>query len=132
MLQRMLEPELMDSDEDAREYNAMDHSAVNAQFVTDLLITLADWSLKRPVQAATSLIILDLGAGTAQTPIELAYRTPTVHVTAVDAAESMVALARENILKAGLAGRIDVQCVDAKQLPFASASFPLVISNSIV
>ncbi len=36
MLQRILEPEVMDTDEDAREYDAMDHAAVNAVFVVDL------------------------------------------------------------------------------------------------
>ena len=40
MLPRTLEPELMDSDVDAGEYDAMDHSAVNRQFVTDLLATV--------------------------------------------------------------------------------------------
>src|SRR3954452_15974501 len=132
MLQRVLEPELMDSDDDAREYDAMDHSTVNAQFVTDLLATFADWSLKRPVQPGSSFNILDLGTGTAQIAIELARRAPNIHVTAVEAAESMVTLARENIVKAGFSGRIEVLNADAKQLPFASASFPVVISNSIV
>src|SRR5215204_3827463 len=64
MLIRILEPEIMDSADDAREYDAMDHSAVNEQFVTDLLATLT----------ASPLRILDLGAGTSQIPIELARR----------------------------------------------------------
>src|SRR3954471_21464725 len=118
MLQRVLEPEVMDSEDDAREYDAMDHSAVNAQFVSDLLVTLPDWSLNRPVQSASAFNILDLGTGTAQIPIELACRAPNIHVPAVDAAESMVKLALENIYKAVLSGRIDVKRADAKQLPF--------------
>ena len=40
MLKRVLEPEVMDSDEDAREYDSMDHAAVNAVFVADL-----DWTV---------------------------------------------------------------------------------------
>src|SRR3954468_22400865 len=81
MLPRILEPEVMDSTEDAREYDAMDHSTVNTGFVNDLLAALTDWSLKRPVQTADASIapivrVLDLGAGTAQIPIELARRAP--------------------------------------------------------
>ena len=79
MLTRILEPEIMDSADDAREYDAMDHSAVNSQFVTDLLR-----SLKNSLQQ-----VLDLGAGTAQIPIELARRAPHLHITVVDAAPSV-------------------------------------------
>jgi ubiquinone/menaquinone biosynthesis C-methylase UbiE len=122
MLPRILEPELMDTADDAREYDTMDHTAVNAQFVTDLLQSLSDWSTP----------ILDLGAGTAQIPIELCRRAPHVRITAVDAAESMLALARENIADAGLSGRIELVLADAKTLPFPVAAFPAVISNSIL
>jgi 2-polyprenyl-3-methyl-5-hydroxy-6-metoxy-1,4-benzoquinol methylase len=38
MLSRTLEPEIMDNDQDAIEYNQMDHSTVNQAFVTDLLV----------------------------------------------------------------------------------------------
>jgi ubiquinone/menaquinone biosynthesis C-methylase UbiE len=130
VISRILEPELMDSPEDAREYDAMDHAAVNSQFVTDLLTALTDSSLQRLVQG--TLNVLDLGAGTAQIPIELARRVPTLHVTALDAAESMLALARKNVLVAGVPDRIELVGADAKQLPFESASFPAVISNSIL
>jgi ubiquinone/menaquinone biosynthesis C-methylase UbiE len=133
MLKRILEPELMDTADDAREYDAMDHAAVNTQFVTDLLDALTDWSLKRPVQSDVNpLLVLDLGAGTAQIPIELARRAPSVHITAVDAAESMLALARTNIAAANLVDCIDVALADAKQLPFDDAAFDVVISNSII
>jgi ubiquinone/menaquinone biosynthesis C-methylase UbiE len=134
MLTRVLEPEVMDSDEDAREYDAMDHAAVNAVFVEDFVEAIADWSLKRPVQIeeAASLDVLDLGAGTGQIPIKLCRRMSSVRVVAVDAAESMLAVARENVAAAGFAGRIELVLADAKRLPFPTASFPIVISNSIV
>ena len=133
MLKRTLEPEVMDTADDAREYDAMDHAAVNAVFVADLLVALSDWSLKRPVQSgAPPLKVLDLGAGTAQIPVELARRAPDLHITAVDAAASMLALARTNIAAARLDDRINFTLADAKRLPFESASFPIVISNSIV
>jgi ubiquinone/menaquinone biosynthesis C-methylase UbiE len=122
MLSRILEPEIMDSADDAREYDAMNHSTVNSQFVTDLLTILTDSPLE----------ILDLGAGTAQIPIELARRAPHRHITAVDAALSMLTVARANIAAANLADRIDPIIADAKRLPFADNSFSIVISNSIL
>jgi ubiquinone/menaquinone biosynthesis C-methylase UbiE len=112
----------MDSADDAREYEAMDHSVVNTQFVTDLLAVLSD----SPLQ------VLDLGAGTAHIPIELARLTAQLRVTAVDAAPSMLALARTNIASANLSHCIDLILADAKHLPFADNSFPVVISNSIL
>jgi ubiquinone/menaquinone biosynthesis C-methylase UbiE len=123
MLTRILEPEVMDTDQDAREYDAMDHAAVNAQFVTDLLRALEDLPFLR---------VLDLGAGTAQIPIELCRRAAQIHVTAVDAAESMLGLAAENIAAADLDDRIEPVMADAKVLPFKPGRFPVVISNSIL
>jgi ubiquinone/menaquinone biosynthesis C-methylase UbiE len=123
MLTRILEPEVMEGDQDAREYDAMDHAAVNAQFVTDLLRTLADLPF---------LHVLDLGTGTAQIPIELCRRVPQIRVTAVDAAESMLGLAAENIAAADFDDRVEPVLADAKALPFKPARFPVVISNSIL
>lgn len=121
MLTRILESEVMDSADDAREYDAMDHAAVNLQFVTDLL----------PHLNFSPLQILDLGAGTAQIPIEIARRALYTHVAAVDAAPGMLAVARANIAAARLINRIDPILADAKQLPFADNAFPAVI-NSIL
>ena len=43
MLTRVPEPEVMDTPEEARAYNAMDHSEVNRLFVTDLLAVISGW-----------------------------------------------------------------------------------------
>src|SRR5262245_52046396 len=107
MLTRVLEPEVMDSDADAREYDAMDHAAVNSQFVTDLLAVLRN---------DLDIHMLDLGTGTAQIPVELCRRTPHVQITAIDAAASMLALARRNVAAAGLNDRIELIHADAKSL----------------
>jgi ubiquinone/menaquinone biosynthesis C-methylase UbiE len=125
MLPRVLEREVMDSADDASHYDSMDHLAVNVQFVADLLEALAD-------RHRDDLRVLDLGAGTAQIPIELARRASAVRITAVDAAESMLMLARENVAAAGFRDRVELVLADAKKLPFEDGSFPLVISNSIV
>lgn len=121
MLQRVLEPEVMDSVEEARDYDAMDHSTVNRVFVADFL---AVWDGVGP--------ILDVGTGTAQIPIELCGKHGGAEVTAIDLAEHMLALGRENVRRAGFASRIKPERRDAKRLPYADGAFGAVISNSIV
>ncbi len=122
MLPRVLEPEVMDTPDEAHDYDAMDHSAVNRAFVADLLAFL-------PRPAGT---VLDLGTGTAQIPIELCRTADGFEVLAVDAAEHMLRLAAGNIERAGLGNRIRVERANARQLPHPDGSFPVVMSNSIV
>jgi ubiquinone/menaquinone biosynthesis C-methylase UbiE len=125
MYPRTLEPELMDTAEDAREYDAMDHAAVNECFVTDLLAAIGS-------RAAADLAILDVGAGTGLIPIELCRRASAVHVVAVDAAAQMLAIARQNVAAAGFVNRIELVPGDAKKLQFDAGAFPAVVSNSII
>ena len=53
-------------------------------------------------------------------------------MVAIDLAESMLRLGRENIARRGLDQRIALVRVDAKRLPYAVGHFAAVISNSIV
>src|SRR5204863_5101343 len=76
--------------------------------------------------------VLDLGTGTALIPIEFCRRSPRGDVVAVDAAAHMLAVARDNVRRAGFESRITLQLVDAKRMPFDDGSFPAVMSNSIV
>jgi ubiquinone/menaquinone biosynthesis C-methylase UbiE len=121
MLPRVLEPEVMDTREEARDYDAMDHSAVNRVFVADFL---AVWDGRCPV--------LDIGTGTALIPIEFCRQAPTGQVVAVDAAFQMLTVAEENVRQAGFEERVFLHLVDAKGMPFPEGSFPAVMSNSIV
>jgi ubiquinone/menaquinone biosynthesis C-methylase UbiE len=121
MLHRVLEPEVMDSPEEARDYDSMDHTTVNRVFVTDFLEV---WDRGSPV--------LDVGTGTAQIPIELARQHPVVHIVGVDLAEHMLQLGRENIRRANWTDRIRLDRCDAKKLGYPDGSFAAVISNSIV
>ncbi len=120
-LKRILEPEVMDTCEEARDYNAMDHSDVNRRFVDDFLQT-----------GFSGTRILDLGTGTALIPVELCQRHDAVEILAVDAAGQMLALARRNVADAHLSSRIELRQVDAKQMDLADGMFDAVISNSII
>ena len=121
MLARVLEPEVMDSPEEAHDYDAMDHASVNSVFVTDFL---AVWNGEHP--------ILDVGTGTAQIPIELCRRDARPQVRAIDLAEQMLRVGRDNVRRAGFERRVRLERCDAKQLPFPAGSFAAVISNSII
>jgi len=118
---RILEPEVMDSLDEARDYDAMDHSHVNRLFVADLLAT-------GPIDGD----VLDLGTGTALIPIELCQQDEECRVMATDAAVAMLELARYNLEVRSLTGRIQLAHVDAKKLPYADGQFAIVMSNSIV
>ena len=120
-IKRILEPEVMDSVEEARDYDAMDHSEVNRIFVDEFLAA-----------AGEARDILDLGTGTAQIPIELCRRCHDCRVMAVDASVSMLDIARGNIDVAGAMEQIQLQRVDAKAMEFSDDMFDAVMSNSII
>jgi ubiquinone/menaquinone biosynthesis C-methylase UbiE len=136
MLPRTLEPEVMDTAEEAADYDAMDHSTVNRAFVDDFLAAWSASTDAHPVGDAakrrTQVQTLDVGTGTALIPIELARRDFPCHITAIDLAAEMLKLAWQNIARAGLEHVIVPALVDAKGLPYPDASFDAVISNSIV
>lgn len=127
MLPRTLEPEVMDTPEEARDYDAMDHCEVNRVFVADFL-----HAARALVPAGIANEVLDVGTGTSLIPLELCRRTAAWSVTAIDLAGEMLALAARNVAAAGLADRIRLERVDAKGLPFEEGRFPAVMSNSIV
>ena len=120
-LHRVLETEVMDTPEEARDYDAMAHDAVNRAFVNDMLAA-----------GEVGFDVLDLGTGTAQIPLELCRQYADCRVKGVDLSMHMLDLARINIEQAGFAQRISVERGDAKRLPFDEGAFDAVISNSIV
>ncbi len=121
MMERELEPELMDTEQDAMLYDAMDHAHVNSLFVTDLL-----------AEGEFGDDVVDLGTGTALIPIELCRHHQTCRVMASDAAVSMLEIARYNVAASGYENRIQLHFGDAKQLGFVDDMFDLVMSNSLV
>lgn len=126
MLPRILEPEVMDTAEDAADYDAMDHAEVNRRFVADLLAFIKESELK------THPRILDVGTGTALIPIELCRNHSECKITAVDLSREMLKLGERNIAAAGFQDQIRLEWIDAKELPFDEGAFDAVVSNSII
>jgi len=123
VLARVLEAEVMDKPEEAREYDAMDFSAVNARFVADFL------AAHGPGRGGE---VLDVGTGPARLPIALCRADRRLRVLGIDLAGPMIELARRNVLDAELADRIRFARGDAKSLPFPDGRFEAVVSNTIV
>jgi len=132
MLPRVLEPEVMDTIDEALDYNSMDHADVNRRFIDDLLSAADRHGFTEALSASPPLRILDVGTGTALIPIEFFRRPVTGFIVAVDLAVEMLRLAEINIRQAGLHGHIALEKIDAKEMTYPDHSFDWVISNSIV
>lgn len=120
MLPRVLEPEAMDTPEEAREYDGMNHAEVNRLFVSDLLA------------AGAAGDMLDLGTGTALIPIEVMKQLGEGRIMAADIAPSMLELAYYNVHVAGFPDQIQLDRIDAKALHYADGMFDVVMSNSLI
>ena len=123
MIPRTLETEAMDTEEEARDYDAMDFADVNALFCDDFLAFVGSLEGAR---------ILDVGTGTARIPIALAQKSSVAKVTAIDIAAHMLAVGQENVRAARLEARISLELQDAKHAGWADGAFDAVMSNSIV
>ncbi|MDP8966944.1 MAG: class I SAM-dependent methyltransferase [Cyanobacteriota bacterium] len=120
-MQRVTEPEVMDSPQEAVEYDAMDFLEVNTAFAERAL------ELGSPVG-----LILDAGTGTARIPILMCQRRPQWQVIGIDLAQSMLDVGGKNVADSGLQQQIKLELVDAKQMPYPEAHFDMVVSNSII
>jgi len=74
--------------------------------------------------------VLDVGAGPGRLAIALATHRPDLTVHAVDIAPDMVRVARENVARAGLTGRVHVEHTDGAALPLPDGGVDLVVSTA--
>jgi len=128
VIERLLEAEAMDTVDEAREYDLMDHTFVNTRFVADLL----DAATRFGRSDLSGQVVVDVGTGTARIPIELCRTHPVGRVVAVDLAHEMLRVAQQNVRSAGLGARVALQLARATALPFRDASAPVVVSNSLI
>src|SRR5580765_5812861 len=88
----------MDTVEDAREYDSMDHATVNARFVAELL----DAAVQLGASRLRRQFVVDVGTGTARIPIEFCRVQPEGRIVAIELAGEMLRVARKNVSSAGL------------------------------
>lgn len=122
MMDRILEPEVMDTVEDAEEYDALDFSEPNGRFAD------AAAQLLRGLRAPR---VLDIGTGNAEIPLLLLQRRPDTRVVAIDMSETMLAVAARRVAESPHAGQIELIKMDGKSLETFAGSFDLVMSNSV-
>lgn len=119
-MQRVLEPEVMDTAEEADGYDSMDHSEPNANFVARL------------VELGARGRVLDIGTGPGHIPLLVCERIAGTRVVGVDLSKHMLRHAERHRLTSRFAERIEFRLADAKGLDFADASFDCVYSNTIL
>ncbi len=120
-MERVLEPEVMDTWKESVEYDAMDFAEVNTAFA------------ERAIALGPSAgLILDAGTGTARIPILMAQRCSQWRVIGTDLSKNMLLIGEKNIEQARLKAQITLEYADAKRLPFPNQHFDMVVSNSLV
>lgn len=129
-MQRITEPEVMDSPQEAIEYDAMDFLEVNTAFAESAIAKRC--CLEQIALCPETALILDAGTGTARIPIIMCQRCPQWQIIGIDLAQSMLEIGRKNVQQAGLQQQIKLELVDAKQMPYPDAHFDMVVSNSII
>lgn len=121
MLKRVLEPEVMDTEQDASEYEAIPNDEVNEEFVSELLRVCPS-----PVRG------VDLGTGPGHIPVLVAQKHGAVEIIGLDLSLNMLELARKRVESAGVADRVQLAALDIKHTGLAANCYDLVFSNSIV
>lgn len=119
-MQRELEPEVMDTVEEADGYNAMDHAEPNRAFV-DRLISLG----------ATGKMI-DLGTGPGDISLMVAREIAGSAVFGIDLSRNMLRIANQKHEATDLGSRVEFHLADVKDLPFEDHRFDAVFSNTIL
>ncbi|MDA0667776.1 MAG: class I SAM-dependent methyltransferase [Planctomycetota bacterium] len=119
-MERVLEPEVMDSVEDAEGYDAMDHSGANDAFIARLL------------ELGVHGRVLDIGCGPGHIALQLVTQKPELEVVGVDLSENMLKIAEEHKAVCAQGDRVEFLIADAKGLDFPDDSFDTVCSNSIL
>lgn len=120
MLERVLEVEVMDTPEEARDYDAMDNRAPNEAF-TQRLVELGAFGR-----------MLDIGTGPGHIPLLVAGRIPSSFIVGVDLSQNMLDFAERHRAASPVGARVEFRLANAKGLPFADASFDTVFSNTIL
>ena len=121
-MKRVLEPEVMDDEEQAEAYALADFSSSNQMFVDGFW---ADCD-------RDCANVLDLGCGPADIPIRMVQARPSVHVTAVDASDAMLGAAAKAVRQAGLTQQITLVKGRLPGLSLADAKFDAIVSKDLL
>jgi len=122
MMDRILEPELMEDEAQVLAYAQADFDEENQGFVERFRDYFPDFSEGR---------VLDLGCGPADIPIRFAKLYPACQVTGVDASAQMIKMGNQAVRQAGLSDRITLRCERFEVIAGANVADG-AISNSLL
>jgi 2-polyprenyl-3-methyl-5-hydroxy-6-metoxy-1,4-benzoquinol methylase len=122
MMDRVLEPELMDDPMQAEVYARADFVEENQGFVDRFKEYFSEFSQGK---------VLDLGCGPADIPIRFAKLYPACQVIGIDASAPMIQLGEQAVKQAGLTDRITLRCERFEEVAGARI-VDAVISNSLL
>jgi 2-polyprenyl-3-methyl-5-hydroxy-6-metoxy-1,4-benzoquinol methylase len=122
MMDRMLEPEVMDDEAQVLAYAQADFSKENQGFVDRFREYFPEF---------TQGHVFDLGCGPGEIPLRLARAVPGCRITGVDASAPMIRLAEQAAAQAGLSERVSFRCERFQDIAGANQA-DAVISNSLL
>ena len=122
MMDRVLEPELMDDPTQAEAYARADFAEENQGFVDRFKEYFPEFSQGR---------VLDIGCGPADIAIRFANLYPACQVIGIDASAPMIQLGEQAVQQAGLADRITLRCERYEEVAGARI-VDAAISNSLL
>ena len=121
-MQRTLEPELMEDEQQALAYAKADFSTSNQWYVDHLIADYPD-NLGR---------VLDIGCGPGDVMLRLARAKPNVRITAIDGSAAMIGFAREAVRAADLQARLSAIQGTIPGLALEERSFDAVLSKDLL
>ncbi len=119
-MDRILEPEVMDTPEEADGYDSMDHAGPNRSFVERLL------------ELGATGRMLDVGTGPGHMPPMVCALVPEARVVGIDLSTNMLRHAERHRAASPHAERMEYRLADAKAIDFEDAAFDVVYSNTIL
>ena len=123
-MKRIVEPELMDTAEQAQAYAAADFESAHATYP----LLFAKKFLRRPKKA----LALDLGCGPCDVTIRFAKANPDYTFHAVDGSAAMLRLARRFVTKQSLSRRIKLIEGFIPGAPIPKRSYDVILSSSFL
>jgi 2-polyprenyl-3-methyl-5-hydroxy-6-metoxy-1,4-benzoquinol methylase len=121
-MDRVLEPEVMEEEAQARAYAQADFAEENQGFVDRFREYFPEFNEGH---------ILDLGCGPGDIPLRLARALPSCRVTGIDASAPMIRLAEQTALEARLSARVSFRCERFQDMAGASQA-DAAVSNSLL
>ena len=122
-MERVPEPELMDTPEQARAYAEADFEEPHSRFVVEF---------RSLFPGAVDGAVLDLGCGPADITIRFARAFPDMQLLGFDAGPNMLALGREAVDAADLASRIQLVHGHLPEDDPPRCPYDTIISNSLL